>query len=140
MIIDEIKKANIEALKNKDKEARSVLNVVISKYQLSLVEARSKGVDLVDADVISIIQKVLKELQDEKECYLKGNKLDRVDAITHQEETIKQYLPKQLSEEEIREEINSLADKSIPSIMKHFKMNFAGKVDMSLVNKVAKSL
>lgn len=140
MIIDEIKKANIEALKNKDKEARSVLNVVISKYQLALVDARSKGKDLVDNDVVTIIQKVLKELADEKECYLKGNKLDRVEAITHQEDTIKQYLPKQLSEEEIKEEINKLEDKSIPSIMKHFKMNFAGKVDMSLVNKVAKSL
>lgn len=140
MIIDELKKANIEALKNKDKEARSVLNVVLSKYQLLLVEARSKGKELEDADAVSIIQKVLKELQDEKECYVKGNKLDRVEAITHQEDTIKQYLPKQLSEDEIKEEINKLEDKSIPSIMKHFKMNFAGKVDMSLVNKVAKSL
>ena len=140
MIIDDLKKANIEALKNKDKEARSVLNVVLSKYQLLLVEARSKGKELEDADVVSIIQKVLKELQDEKECYVKGNKLDRVEAITHQEDTIKQYLPKQLSEDEIKEEINKLEDKSIPSIMKHFKMNFAGKVDMSLVNKVAKSL
>lgn len=140
MIIDDLKKANIEALKNKDKEARSVLNVVLSKYQLLLVEARSKGKELEDADAVSIIQKVLKELQDEKECYVKGNKLDRVEAITHQEDTIKQYLPKQLSEDEIKEEINKLEDKSIPSIMKHFKMNFAGKVDMSLVNKVAKSL
>lgn len=140
MIIDELKKANTEALKNKDKEARSVLNVVLSKYQLLLVEARSKGKELEDADAVSIIQKVLKELQDEKECYVKGNKLDRVEAITHQEDTIKQYLPKQLSEDEIKEEINKLEDKSIPSIMKHFKMNFAGKVDMSLVNKVAKSL
>ena len=31
-------------------------------------------------------------------------------------------------------------DKSIPSVMKHFKTNFAGKVDMGLVSKIAKSI
>ena len=43
-----------------------------------------------------------------------------------------------MSEDEIKAEINKLEDKSIPSVMKHFKANFAGKVDMSLVNKIAR--
>ena len=55
-------------------------------------------------------------------------------------EILESYLPKQLSAEEIKAEIDKLEDKSIPSVMKHFKMNFAGKVDMGLVNKIAKSL
>ena len=42
--------------------------------------------------------------------------------------------------EEIRDIINSLEDKSVPSVMKHFKMNYAGSVDMSLVNSVLRSL
>ena len=42
--------------------------------------------------------------------------------------------------DEIRREIAKLEDKSMPSIMKHFKANFAGKVDMSLVNSVLRSL
>ena len=41
-----------------------------------------------------------------------------------------------LSVDEIKEVINSLEDKSVPSVMKHFKSEFAGKVDMGLVNKV----
>ena len=40
-------------------------------------------------------------------------------------------------EEEIKEIINSLEDKSMPSIMKHFKQNYLGKCDMKLVNKLA---
>ena len=43
-----------------------------------------------------------------------------------------------LSEEKIREIIAELEDKSIPSIMKHFKANYAGKVDMGLVNRIAR--
>ena len=43
-----------------------------------------------------------------------------------------------MSEDEIRNIIANLEDKSMPSIMRHFKANFAGKVDMQLVNKIAR--
>lgn len=140
MIIDNLKKANIEAMKSKDNDARAALSIVLTKYKLQEVEARSQGKEIGDAECLSIIQKVLKELSDEKEGYLKVNNQERADKITKQEEVLKGYLPKQLSEEEIRKEIASLEDKSIPSIMKHFKANFAGKVDMSLVSSIARNL
>ena len=140
MIIDDLKKANIEAMKSKDNDARAALSIVLTKYKLQEVEARSQGKEIGDAECLSIIQKVLKELSDEKEGYLKVNNQGRADKITKQEEVLKGYLPKQLSEEEIRKEIASLEDKSIPSIMKHFKANFAGKVDMSLVSSIARNL
>ena len=65
---------------------------------------------------------------------------ERVDNITKQEEVLSSYLPKQLSEQEIRDIIASLDDKSVPNVMKHFKMNYAGQVDMSLVNSILRSL
>ena len=43
-----------------------------------------------------------------------------------------------LEENEILDIINSLEDKSIPNVMKYFKINYAGKCDMSLVSKLAK--
>ena len=140
MIIQDLQKANIEAMKAHDTNARSILSVVISRCKLLEVELRSKGQELKDEDVLGIIQKILKELADEKEGYVKTNNLERAQMIDEQAEIIKIYLPKQLSEEEILEEINKLEDKSIPSIMKHFKTNFAGKVDMSLVSKVSRGL
>ena len=140
MLIDELKKANIEAMKARDADARAALSVVLTRYKLQEVEARSAGKEIGDAECLSIIQKVLKELNDEKEGYLKVNNAERANAITKQEETLKGYLPKQLSEAEIREEISKLDDKSMPSIMKHFKANFAGKVDMSLVSSIARNL
>ena len=140
MLIDDLKKANIEAMKARDNEARAALSVVLTRYKLQEVEARSQDKEIGDAECLSIIQKVLKELNDEKEGYLKVNNADRAAAITKQEETLKGYLPRQLSEAEIREEINKLDDKSMPSIMKYFKANFAGKVDMSLVSSIARNL
>lgn len=140
MLIDELKKASMLALKNKEKDQRAALSVVINKYNLASIELKAQGKEISDTDLIAIIAKTLKELADEKEGYAKVNRLDRVEGITVQENTLKAYLPKMLSEEEIKGEILKLDDKSIPSIMRHFKANFAGKVDMSLVNKVARTL
>ncbi len=140
MLIDALKKASMEALKTKDKEARAALSVVINKYNLAAIELKTQGKEITDADLVSIIAKTLKELADEKEGFVKVNRPDRVEAIKVQEDTLKAYLPKMLSEDEIKEEILKLDDKSIPSVMKHFKQNFAGKVDMGLVNKVARSI
>ena len=44
------------------------------------------------------------------------------------------------SEDEIRAIINTLEDKSIPSVMKHFKANYQGQVDNSLVSKIAREM
>lgn len=140
MLIDELKKANIEAMRARDGDARAALSVVLTKYKLQEVEARSAGKEIGDAECLSIIQKVIKELGDEKQGYIQVNNQERVASITKQEDTLKGYLPKQLSEEEIRAEIAKLEDKTMPSIMKHFKSNFAGKVDMSLVSSIARNL
>ena len=140
MLLQDLQKANIEAMKAHDQNARAILSVVISRCKLLEVELRSKGTELSDADVLGIIQKIIKELGDEREGYLKTNNLERAKLIEEQAEIIKVYLPKQLTEEEILAEINKLEDKSIPSIMKHFKTNFAGKVDMSLVSRLARGI
>ena len=140
MLIDELKAANIQAMKDRNQTSRAVLSVVLTRYKLQEVELKSQGKEIGDAELLSIIQKVLKELSDEKEGYLKVNNQERADNIAKQEELLSSYLPKQLSEEEIKAIILSLEDKSVPSVMKHFKMNYAGQVDMSLVNKVLRSL
>lgn len=140
MLIDELKKANMEALKSKNKNVRAILSVVINKYNLARIELSTKGKEIADADLLGIIQKTVKELEDERAGYLSVNNTQRVEEIDEQMKTIQSYLPKMLTEEEIKNEILSLEDRSIPSVMKHFKENFAGKVDMGLVNRIARSI
>lgn len=140
MLIDTLRKENMSALKNHDQNKRAVLGVVINKYMVAGYEAKAKGKEIGDAELVSIINKTLKELEDEKAGYVAANKKEEVENIDHQIETIKGYLPKMMSEEEIKEVINSLEDKSLPNVMKHFKTNYAGKVDMGLVSKVLRGL
>ena len=138
MLIDQIKKANIEAMKAKDADRRAIYSIVITRYQT--LATSGKAGELGDADVIQIIQKLGKELDEEKEGYIKAGRNESAAKIDAQKAAIASFLPKQLSEEEIKEIIASLPDKSIPLVMKHFSANYKGQCDMGLVSKVARSL
>ncbi len=140
MLIDEIKANNIKAMKERDNVTRGVLSIIMTKYKNLEVELRASGKEIGDKELLSIIQKTLKELSDEKEGYAKVGNQEKVDSISKQESVLNGYLPKQLSEQEIRDIISALEDKSVPSVMKHFKTNYAGQVDMGLVNSVLRSL
>lgn len=139
MLYEEIKRKNIEAMKSRDTVARAIYSVLISKIDLLRITKREKNEELTDADCVSIIQKTLKELEDEQNNYQLVNNVDKVQAIKLQREYASAFLPKMLEEKEILEIINSLEDKSIPNVMKYFKVNYLGKCDMSLVSKLAKS-
>lgn len=138
MLIDDFQKANIEALKSGDKAARAILSVVIAKYKANAIELKAQGKEANDADMVKIITKSIKELDEEKEGYAKVGRNEEVASIEAQKVLIEKYLPKLMSEDEIRKVIASLEDKSMPSVMKHFKMNYDGQVDMSLVSKIAR--
>lgn len=140
MILDEIKRANMVALKNKDQNARAVYSVVMTKAMLETVKKREKNEELTDEDMIRIIQKTIKELTDESESYEKAGNLEQSKNILQQKEIISIYLPKMLDETEIKKIILTLDDKSIPTVMKHFKQNYLGKVDMALVSKTLKEM
>ena len=138
MILDDIKKANVTALKEKDTVARSIYSIVMTKAMQQTIVKREKGEELVDADMVAILQKTIKELGDEAENYKKANNNEKASEIERQAKILEGYLPQMMSEEEIYNVIASLADKSIPSVMKHFKANFAGKCEMKLVQEVLK--
>lgn len=140
MIYDELKKANVQAMKDKDTVARSFYSVLLNKVKLEEIRKREKGEELVDADIVSILQKTIKELGDEKEGYTKVGNMEEVQNITAQIAIAEKYLPKMMSDEEIREVILSLDDKSVPNVMKHFKTNYAGKCEMRKVQEVLKGL
>ena len=138
MLIDEIKKGNVQAMKEHDSVARAIYGVVMNKVLLNSIELKKDGKEQTDNDVIQILQKTIKELTEERENYIKVKNLTEAENIEKQKELIARFLPKMLSEAEIRAIIDTLPDKTIPTIMKHFKEHYAGKVDMGMVNKIAR--
>ena len=84
MIIDEIKKANIQAMKDKDMKARAIYSVLMNKHLLATVEARTTGKEVEDADMVRIIQKTIKELDEERDNYKMVGNMEEVETIEYE--------------------------------------------------------
>lgn len=140
MIEEQIKKAKIEAMKNKDTIAKDLYSVLTNKILLEKIAKGQREQMLEDAAVSNIIQKMIKELNEERDNYAKVGNNEEVMRLERQIEIASAYLPKMLCKEEIKNIILGIDDKSVSTVMKHFKANYNGKVDMRLVQEVLKEL
>ena len=84
------------------------------------------------------LPKAYKELTEEEENYKRVGNMEEANNIGKQKSLLEKYLPQLLTDSEIKNIIASLEDKTVPSVMRHFKMNYNGKCDMKLVSTVLK--
>ena len=126
----------IKARKDKNEINKNILGLLYNALKNKAIELRVD--ELTDADSSSIIKKVSKQLDEEIESNVQVGRTEKANELTYQKNLIQEYLPKQLSEDEIKTILNTLEDKAIPSVMKYFKTNYNGLVDMSLVSKLAR--
>lgn len=140
MILEEINKANVVAFKEKNAVIKDVISVIKSRAKLLEVEKRASMQEITDGDVANLIQKLIKELAEAQENYNKVGNTAEVDNLAKQIEFCKKYLPKKLDVNEIKAVIITLDDKSVPNVMKYFKTNYAGAVDMREVQEVLKTM
>lgn len=136
MIFEQIKKDIITAMKERRLTDLSVLKMLSNELNKKAKDLRIEVLD--DTNSVQIIQKFIKSLEEEKNAYSTAGRVEKATELEAQINLVKVYLPKMMSEDEIRNEISKLEDKSIPSVMKYFKTNFTGKVDMGLVSKIAR--
>ena len=87
-----------------------------------------------DVVTIYLLPPSVKELRKR----LEGRGTDSKEVIEKRIGIASSYLPKMMDKQEVVQIISQLPDKSIDAVMKHFKTNFAGKVDMRLVQEVLK--
>jgi uncharacterized protein len=106
--------------------------------------AIAKGEDLTDEEVLKVLAKKVKQHKDSIESFRTGN---RSDLIKHEEDQLKvleDYLPKQMSDEEVKSlvlvVVNELnADASdFGKVMKEVLLRANGKTDGSVVSKIVK--
>ena len=137
-ILNEINAKYINAMKEKDNETKAILSIVKNKIMVATIDKRAKGEELTDAEIINIIQKSVKEVEEEIASFKSAGRDEQVVALEKQKNALTGFLPKMMSEDEIRAIIANLPDKSIGAVMGHFKQNYAGKCDMGIVSKIAR--
>lgn len=138
MLFDKIKKDMITAMKEGRKTDKEILSLLVGQIKNKAIDLKVET--LKDEDTLQIIGKMIKQLDEEIAAYKSANRVETYTKLESQKKLISEYLPKQLNADEIKDIINSLPDKSVPSVMKYFKTNYSGQCDMSVVNKVLRSL
>ena len=138
MIYNKIKTDMMQALKEKRISDKETLGFLFSQLKNKAIELRVN--ELEDKDSFQVIQKFVKSLKEEKESYEKAGRLNALELFDNQINLVESYLPKQLNEDEIKNIISNLDNKDIPNIMKYFKTNYNGQVDMKLVNQLAREV
>lgn len=135
---DRILKDIVTSMKEKDKERLSVLRMVKGAIQL---EEINKKETLKDEDVIGVLAKQIKTRKESIVEFEKGNRQDLIDQTNREIAILEEYMPEQLSMEEVEkiieeafESVKPESMKDMGRIMKEVTPKLKGKADMSIVS------
>ena len=147
MLRDDINKALTEAQKAKNERVVSTLRMVNSTLKNADIEARGTGKPpLTDAEVLPVLQKMIKQRQESVELYQKGNRADLVKQEQEEIAIISGYLPKQMSEAEMASAIEAAIKDTAAAGMKDMgkvigalRGKYAGQMDMAKASALVKA-
>lgn len=146
MLRDDINNALKEAMKAKDERKIATLRLVNSTFKNADIEARASGKTLSDADLLPVLQKMIKQRQESKELYEKGGRPELAQQEGEEIVIISAYLPKQMSESEMVAaieaaiaETGAAAMKDMGKVVGALKAKFAGQMDFAKASAMVKS-
>ena len=145
-IFENVNKALSESLKSKQSDRVLTLRAIISAKKDKEIEKRTqKTKEVTDEDMIAILNKMLKQRRESVDMYQKASRKDLVDKENLEIKIIEEFLPKQLSEEEVNkaclEAISNTGASSLKDmgkVMGILKEKYLGKMDFSLAGKILK--
>ena len=132
----------LSAMKSQDKERLSVLRMV--KGAMQLEEINKKSV-LTDEEVIGVLAKQIKTRKESIAEFKKGNRDDLIEKTNKEIEILNEYMPEQLSDDEVIKIIDDAFNKVNPQstsdmgkIMGIITPQLKGKADMSNVSRIVR--
>ena len=130
------------SMKNRDKVTTSTLRMAISELKKEEIDKR---IDLEDAQVIQILQRMIKQRKDSYSQFLDAGRNELAEKEQNEINILSNFLPEQLNEEEVTlivKEVIKETDASGPQdmgkVMGSLKQRIQGNADMGLVSKIVK--
>lgn len=142
-LVKEIKTDSVRFMKERNTRDLSTLRLLISELEKEKVAMKLNTVeDLTDEQAQTVISRQIKKLNKEIESYVAvGRETDSQEA---EKKLLTSYLPKQATEDEIRELVYhaiALVERGeIRNPMQYLSQRLKGKADMKLVAKIAKEV
>ncbi|MBI3702021.1 MAG: GatB/YqeY domain-containing protein [Afipia sp.] len=147
MLRDDINNAVKDAMKAKDERKLSTLRMVNSTLKNSDIEARGQGKPpLSDEDILGVLQKMIKQRQESVELYVKGGRNELAEQEKQEIAIISAYLPKQMSDDEMKSAIaGAIKDtgaagmKDMGKVIGALKGKYAGQMDFGKASGMVKA-
>jgi uncharacterized protein len=148
MLRDEINNALKDAMKARDERRVSTLRLVNSALKNADIEARgqNKG-PLGDDELLALLAKMIKQRQESIDLYEKGGRAELAQQERDEIAIIAAYLPKQMSDAEVRTAIaqaiadtNASSMKDMGKVIAALKARYAGQMDFGKVSPLVKEL
>ncbi len=139
--LSNLRKDKMNAMREKDKTKGAVVTNLMSAISLAEKEAKR---ELTDAEALEYVQKELKKNEDTLES-LPENRVENIEEAKTRINIIKSYLPSQLSEDELADEILKIVEekdlekspKSLGTIIPMILEKFPARTDGKQISKVA---
>ena len=133
-----------ESMKNKDVVRKNTVQMV--RAGILQIE-KDKGIEVNDDKILEIIAREVKTKKDALKDFEKAERQDLIDQTNQEIAILQEYLPKQLSREEIKvelekiiEEIGATSMKDMGTIMKEAKAKMGASAEGKTINEVAKEI
>ena len=133
-----------EAMKAKDSFKRDTIRFLMSAIKQVEVDTRK---ELSDADIVKIIQKSIKQREEAAQQYKEGGREDLYEKEIKEAQILKAYLPKQLSDEELAQEVQAIIQevgatsmKEMGKVMQTATKKLAGQADGKRISEMVKKL
>jgi|TARA_B110000967_G_scaffold161138_1_gene167181 uncharacterized protein YqeY len=131
------------AMKAKDKAALKAIRMILGAIKQKEIDER---IELSDAQALSVIQKMVKQRKDSIAQFSDAGRSDLVDIEEAELLIINNYMPKQLSKDEVEAEVTKAISetgaesmKDMGKLMGVLKGKLDGKADMGVVSQIIKS-
>ena len=147
MIRDDIKAAQIAAMKAGDKETRNAVSLIQAAVKNRDIEARTGKMPADDdALVIDVLQRIVKQRRESIAIYRQGGREELAAAEEAEVAVIERFLPRQMSEAEttaaieaIKAEMGATGMKDMGRVMAELKARHASELDMSKASGLVKA-
>lgn len=147
MLRQRLSDAYKKAMKGKDTNGVRTLRLILAALKDRDIAARPSGnTDGIEDDgILSMLQSMIKQRHDSIEMYVKGDRQELADTEQQEIIIIEQFLPQQLSDDEINDavsgiitELEAASIKDMGKVMSTLKEKFAGQMDFGKASKVVK--
>lgn len=134
------------AMKAKDKERLAALRAIKSAILLAETEGGSTG-EMDEASEMKLLQRLVKQRRESAAIYTKENRSDLADTELNQAQVIEEFLPKQLTDEELKAaleeivaEVGATSKKDMGKVMGLATQKFAGQADGKRISALVGSM